>query len=91
MSNNKAFGEPLKSSDYYIRLFDQLPSLMWRSGLDAQCEWFNTKWLEFTGRKLEEEIGNGWAEGVHPDDFDRCLKIYLDNFNAPFHSKWITD
>lgn len=82
MSYNKTFGEPLESSDYYIRLFDQLPSLMRRSGLDAQCDWFNSKWLEFTGRKLEEEIGNGWAEGVHPDDFNRCLKIYLDNFNA---------
>lgn len=94
----------LKSQEHYKAIFENFPALIWFSGLDALCYYFNKTWLTFTGRSLEEERGNGWAEGVHPDDFDRCLKIYLDNFNVqkPFdmdyrlkhHSgeyRWISD
>ena len=47
----------------------------------ALCDYFNDRWLSFRGRTMEQEYGNGWTKGVHPDDFDRCLKIYSDNFN----------
>jgi PAS domain S-box-containing protein len=66
----------------YQELVEQAPILIWRAGTDALCNYFNERWLAFRGRSMAEEAGNGWAEGVHPDDFDRCLKIYLDNFNA---------
>ncbi|MDD2739986.1 MAG: PAS domain S-box protein [Methylomonas lenta] len=58
------------------------PALFWASGLDKGCDWFNQRWLDFTGRSLAQEQGNGWAEGVHPDDFERCLNIYLTAFEA---------
>lgn len=65
----------------YEALVEQSPILIWRARTDTLCDYFNDRWLAFRGRTMEQEYGNGWAEGVHPDDFDRCLKIYLDNFN----------
>jgi PAS domain S-box-containing protein len=56
--------------------------MIWRSGPDKLCDWFNKPWLDFIGRALEHELGNGWAKGVHEEDFDRCLKLYTTSFDA---------
>jgi PAS domain S-box-containing protein len=69
----------LTSTEYRL-LVEHAPVMVWRAGPDASCDYFNETWLSFTGRTLEQEMGNGWAEGVHPDDFDRCLKHYLEHF-----------
>lgn len=66
----------------YEALVEQSPILIWRANTESLCDYFNDRWLSFRGRTMEQEYGNGWAEGVHPDDFDRCLKIYLDNFHS---------
>jgi len=64
----------------YRELVEQAPILIWRADLTMGCDYFNERWLEFTGRTMAQEAGNGWAEGVHPDEFDRCLKIYTTAF-----------
>lgn len=66
------------------------PVLMWTSGLDGGCDWFNRSWLAFTGRSLEEERGSGWAAGVHPEDHARCLDTYRGAFEArqPFSMEY---
>lgn len=70
-----------QAKELYLRIFEDFPALIWRSGLDKLCNYFNRTWLEFTGRTFEQENGNGWAEGVHPDDFDFCLDTYVTAFD----------
>ena len=70
-----------QSRDFYLGLFQSFPNLIWRSGTDGQCDYFNKTWLDFTGRKLEQELGGGWEEGVHPEDRAACLKSYREAFN----------
>ena len=65
----------------YHNLADSGIALIWTSGTDKLCNYFNLPWLRFTGRTLEQELGNGWAEGVHPDDFEQCLKTYVTSFD----------
>jgi PAS domain S-box-containing protein len=68
------------SFEEYRLLVEKAPIMIWRSTLTMECDYFNENWRLFTGRSMEQEMGNGWTEGVHPDDLDRCLKIYTDHF-----------
>jgi two-component system, sensor histidine kinase and response regulator len=73
--------EITEAKELYLKIFEEFPALIWRSRLDKLCDYFNKTWLDFTGRTMEQEFGNGWAEGVHPDDFDFCLQTYVTAFD----------
>lgn len=74
--------EALRESELHFRtLADSGQALIWTSGMDKKCNYFNQPWLDFTGRNLEQELGDGWIEGVHPDDLNRCFEIYSTAFD----------
>jgi len=80
LSLRKQQVEISEAKELYLKIFEEFPALIWRSRLDKLCDYFNKTWLEFTGRTMEQEFGNGWAEGVHPDDFDFCVQTYVTAF-----------
>jgi PAS domain S-box-containing protein len=79
-----------ESEDRFRTLADAAPVLLWMSEPDGRCTFFNRTWLEFTGRMMEEELGWGWADGVHPDDLERCVHFYRANLAArtPFRMEY---
>ena len=75
--------DALRESEARFRaMANTAPVMIWMSGTDKLCTFFNKGWLDFTGRPLEQELGNGWAEGVHREDFDRCFEVYANSFDA---------
>ena len=65
-----------KSEELFRMLADTAPVMIWTSNSDGECTFFNKQWLDFRGRTLEQEQGNGWTEGVHSEDYERCMEAY---------------
>ncbi len=83
ITQQKGMTATLQESEGRFRSFaNAAPTLIWVAGTDKLCNWFNQTWLEYTGRSMGQELGNGWAEGVHTDDIDSCLEIYSSHFDA---------
>jgi PAS domain S-box-containing protein len=82
ITKQKITEELLVESEYrYRTLADSGQALIWTSGTDKLCNYFNQVWLNFTGRSLEMELGNGWTAGVHPNDIDQCIETYNTAFD----------
>jgi PAS domain S-box-containing protein len=74
--------EPGDLDARFREVMDAAPVMIWVAGTDKGCVWFNRPWLKFTGRRMAQEVGAGWSEGVHPGDLDRCIEVYSSHFDA---------
>ncbi len=70
-----------ETENRFRNIADTAPIMIWVSGTDKLCTFLSKGWLDFTGRTLEQGLGNGWSEGVHREDTDRCLAIYVECFD----------
>jgi PAS domain S-box-containing protein len=91
ITDRKQAEERLRESEARFKeMADTAPVLIWMTGTDGLCNFFNKPWLEFTGRSMEQEVGTGWIEGVHPDDVQGCFDGFLPAFHArePFRMEY---
>ncbi len=82
ISARQAAERALRETEERFRsMADAAPVLIWKSDPDKLCTWFNATWLQFVGRSMEQEVGAGWMQNVHPDDYDRCSRVYNESFD----------
>jgi PAS domain S-box-containing protein len=82
ITERKKTEEAVRESEQRFRLaVNTAPMMVWVAGTDKLCTYFNKAWLDFTGRPMEAELGNGWADGVHPDDVRQCTELYEQSFD----------
>jgi PAS domain S-box-containing protein len=82
ITDRKRAEQALRESEERFRLVaNSAPVMIWMAGPDKLCNYFNKPWLDFTGRPLEAELGHGWTDGVHPEDYDACLRNYERAFD----------
>jgi PAS domain S-box-containing protein len=81
----------MRESEERFRLVaNTTPAMIWMSGIDKACSYLNQRWLEFTGHSLESQLGDGWVDGVHPEDRASCWNIYTESFDRrePFQMEY---
>ena len=69
-----------ESEERFRSMADTAPVMMWVVDPDRRCTYLNKRWLDFTGRTVDEELGDGWMDGIHPDDYEACLESYVSSF-----------
>src|SRR5262249_13648585 len=75
----------IESERRFRLLTDTTPVMIWMTGDDSKCTSVNRAWLTFTGRTLEEELGDGWSEAIHEDDVESCRQRFRSALDRREH------
>jgi PAS domain S-box-containing protein len=70
-----------ESEERFRSMADTAPVMIWIVDAARRCTYVNKQWLDFTGRPTEEELGQGWMQGIHPEDYEACLESYISSFD----------
>ena len=82
VTDTKLLEQQVRESEQRFRLLaNTAPMMIWTTGTDKLCDYVNQPWLDFTGRTFEQEVGDGWAEGIHSEDALDCLSAYSKAFD----------
>jgi PAS domain S-box-containing protein len=81
--SDKAISEKAsrESEERFQALANTAPVMIWLSGTDKLCSYVNQNWLQFRGRSLQQELGDGWSKGIHPEDEKKVLEAYIRSFD----------
>jgi PAS domain S-box-containing protein len=83
ITDRKEVEQKLRESEQRFRLLaNTAPVMIWTSGTNGVRKYFNKTWLDFTGRSLDQELGNGWTDGIHVEDLSPFLAVYVERFQA---------
>lgn len=87
---NTDISERMRLEERFRSTANSAPVLIWISDTAKACTWFNKAWVDFVGRDMEQEIGSGWTENVHPEDLEHCLSVYETHFDKrqPFKMEY---
>lgn len=78
----RILGELHESNERYKQMLDSIPLMIWESSADGRCSYVNVYQMQFTGRSLETQTGDGWLSNIHPDDREQCVRISAEAFAA---------
>jgi PAS domain S-box-containing protein len=71
--------ETPRDSDNPLRALAQFaPAALFMTDATQGCTYCNRAWLAFRGRALQQELGNGWCEGVHAEDLARRREAFAE-------------
>ena len=83
VTEKKRIEAALRDNEARFRMMaDTAPVMVWMAGPDTHITFVNKRWLEFTGRTMQEEIGDNWFTGIHPAELERCRQSYLEAFSS---------
>jgi diguanylate cyclase (GGDEF)-like protein/PAS domain S-box-containing protein len=79
-----------RARDFHLTLFEEFPAQIWRAGIDGKCNYVNKAWLSFTGKKIEEETGDGWILDIHDEDKEKFKQAFLEALRTrdPFETEF---
>ena len=82
IENCLGYGEIVELKEKLAQVVDTIPTLAWSAGPDGSADFFNQRWLDYTGLSAKQALGSGWQVAIHADDLPRILETYREALNS---------